>query len=303
MKKVTNLNKNKNKAKISKPNVQDTVKESQPTNLNGFSHYQDRPPFKKRVHNQFLQLLKSSGHFGRKSRHLDFAFPWHASMCHKFSGVRNGVAHIDTSQTLGCLLEAFYSIALVLRKGGKVLVINKSSEFSPFFYPHALDSRTKQMSKPTRRGGRPATAHVKWVGGGLTNWKEISKSVATFLYFSKRFGGFINQNNIHFPRFKKMKNSFQGLLNIEEGGVLLKERPQLLFLFNASESEQILNEAIALQIPVVALTDSSLDLSQITYPIPINSHSAHLVYWCFSQLMQITERQEYISLSILRPFC
>ena len=328
---------------------------------------------KKRLHNQILQFLKCSSHFGRKSRHLDFAFPWHASMCNKFSGVRNKVAHINAQQTFQSLVEAFYFIALVLRKGGKVLVINKNSEFSSLFYPNNLDpsilqakhtpcfasnnsstheentstplltqrvqvestflerrlkedlcAPPKPLEQPSnlqsqekdfqdfanandvfcskkqrfaleRQG--PATASLKWVGGCLTNWKEISKSVATLLYFSKRFGGFINQNNIHFPRFKKMKNSFQGFINIEKEQLLLKERPQLLFLFNAYESQQILDEAIELQIPVVALTDSSTDLSQITYPIPINSDSAHLVYWCFSQLIQIIERQERFSKS------
>ena len=297
---------------------------------------------KKRLHNQLLQFLKSSSHFGRKSRHLDFAFPWHASMCNKLLGVRNKVAHINTQETFQSLVEAFYCIALVLRKGGKVLVINKNNEFSSLFYPHnsasksprrfsailaekrreapLFEDRLKQDLSPSPKPleqtsnlqsqekgfqdfantsfqfacerQRPATAPLKWVGGCLTNWKEISKSVATLLYFSKRFGAFINQNNIHFPRFKKMKNSFQGFIDPEKEQLLLKERPQLLFLFNAYESQQILHEAIGLQIPVVALTDSSTDLSQITYPIPINSNSAHLVYWCFSQLTQIIERQE-----------
>ena len=296
---------------------------------------------KKRLHNQLLQFLKSSSHFGRKSRHLDFAFPWHASMCNQFSGIRNKVAHINARQTFQSLVEAFYCIALVLRKGGKVLVINKNSEFSSLFYPHNLDGTVLQAKhtpcftnnssffenglrkdlspsllfersleqisglQSQERGfedltlarERPATAPLKWVGGCLTNWKEISKSIATLLYFSKRFGAFINQNNIHFPRFKKMKNSFQGFINIEKEQLLLKERPQLLFLFNTYESQQILQEAIGLQIPVVALTDSSTDLSQITHPIPINSDSAHLVYWCLSQLIQMIERQERFSKS------
>ena len=248
---------------------------------------------KKSVHHQLLRFSKFSSHFGRKSRHLDFAFPWHASMCDKFLGVRNKVPHINTEQTLQCLVQAFYSVALVLRKGGKVLIVNKNSEFSPLFYlntPHPKSAFANYKGET-----KPATAPLKWVGGCLTNWKEISKSMATLLYFSKRFGRFIKQNNIHFPRFKKMRNSFQGFINVEKEQLLLKERPQLLFLFNANESQQILNEARALQIPVVALADSSTDLSQITYPIPVNSDSVHLVHNCLSQLIQITERQEGFS--------
>ena len=290
-------------------------KQGQPVNLNSPSVPKtDNPSFqRKRVHNQFLHFLKSSSHFGRKSRHLDFAFPWHASMCDKFSGVRNQVPHISAKETLQSLAEAFYCIALVLRKGGKVLVVNKNSEFSPLFQPQSLDARSHPViesplpqnrlkdahlplkyAKSREAGGnrsRPATAPLSWVGGCLTNWKEISKSVATLLYFSKRFGGFIKQNNIHFPRFKKMKNSFQGFIHIEREQLLLEERPQLLLLFNTYESQQILHEATALQIPVVALTDSSTDLSQITYPIPINPDSAHLIKRCLSQLIQITDRQ------------
>ena len=218
-------------------------------------------------------------------------------MCDNFLGVRNKVPHINTEQTLQCLVQAFYSIALVLRKGGKVLIVNKNSEFSPLFYLNTgVFSKEKtthpKSPSPNYKGETmPATAPLKWVGGCLTNWKEISKSMATLLYFSKRFGRFIKQNNIHFPRFKKMRNSFQGFINVEKGQLLLKERPQLLFLFNANESQQILNEARALQIPVVALADSSTDLSQITYPIPVNSDSVYLVHNCLSQLIQITERQ------------
>lgn len=329
----------------------------------------------RKVADHLLQLGRSSGHFGRKSRDLDFAFPWHASMCSKFSGVRNKIPHISGEQTLQSLVEAFYCIALVLRKGGKVLVVNKNSEFSALFRANSLDAKShlpnknrfsqedvkernlplhpflqskdtnllshfaeqnglvdvgdvfsvgdvfyeiknkdeiKKKEKLNKRGketpsveledfirkcaqyrskSKPATAPFKWVGGCLTNWKEISKSVATLLYFSKRFGGFIKQNNIHFPRFKKMRASFQGFINVEKEELLLKAPPQLLFLFNVHESQQILHEATTLQIPVVALTDSSTDLSQITYPIPINSDSGRLVHRCLSQLMQITDRQ------------
>lgn len=294
---------------------------------------------KRKVSHQLLHLEGFSSHFGRKSRHLDFAFPWHASMSSKFSGVRNKVPHVNSEQTLQSLVEAFYSIALVLRKGGKVLIVNKNGEFSPLFHTNNLNVKpslypqdgglmqsmgttwlhfanprredyafTKSKRNPflhsfvepenfLRKCGeyrdqcRPATAPFKWVGGCLTNWKEISKSVATLLYFSNRFGRFIKQNNIHFPRFKKMRSSFQGFLNVEKEHLLLKAPPQLLFLFNAHESQEILHEAITLQIPVVALTDSSTDLSQITYPIPINSDSIRLVHMCLSQLIQITDRQ------------
>ena len=309
------------KEKTTVKNTQDTVKNTL---------YDSRG--KGEVHNQLLHFLRSSSHFGRKSRHLDFAFPWHASMCDKFSGVRNQIPQISGKETLQSLVEAFYCIALVLRKGGKVLVVNKNSEFSPLFRPKSLDAKSplvvespssqnnskyvdgifcvfslekttvknKTLNLPVKSTEsiktmgsqcRPATAPFSWVGGCLTNWKEISKSVATLLYFSKRFGRFIKQNNIHFPRLKKMKNSFQGFIHIEREQLLLKERPGVLFLFNAHESQQILHEAIALQIPVVALTDSSTDLSQITYPIPINSDSVHLVHRCLSKLMQITNRQ------------
>ena len=350
-------------------------KENQPIDLNSYHLFNKIPPFykgkkapilesnsplfqrKKEAHDQFLHFLEYSSHFGRKSRHLDFAFPWHTSMCDKFLGIRNRVAHISVKESLQSLVDAFYCMALILRKGGKVLVVNKNNEFSPLFRPQSLDAKSHvvietppfqnslkgvqtpppQLSealdfpfglsvfdgvfdpvknnkndkkkdvknvKPgrfagnpgsfglqTRRECRPATAPLSWVGGCLTNWKEISKSMAVFLYFSKRFGGFIKQNNIHFPRFKKMKNSFQGFTHIEKEELLLKERPQLLFLFNTHESQQILHEATALQIPVVALTDSSTDLSQITYPIPLNPDSARLIHRCLSRLIQMTDRQ------------
>lgn len=240
-------------------------------------------PFSQRAGQQLIELVGSSSHFGRPSRDLDFDFPWHASQCSKFSGVRNQVPHTSGLQTLQCLAEAFYCIALVLRKGGKVLVVNKNIEFSPLFHANNLRRESKHQN-------RPATACSRWVGGCLTNWKELSKSAATLLYFSNRFGLFLKHHNIHFPRFKKMEASFQGFIDMQRKAVLLQSAPQLLFLFHVQESQEILDEATRLQIPVVALTDSSCDFSQITYPIPINSDSAKVVHKCLSQFMLLIDR-------------
>ena len=122
----------------------------------------------------------------------------------------------------------------------------------------------------------------RWVGGFLTNWKQVSKSVHTFMEFSERFENFIVQNNINFPRYKKMKESFQGLK--KEKSI---KRPSLIFLINPNENRHVIEEALSLNIPVIAITDSNTNLDGISFPIPGNSNSLEFVHYCLQWITRI----------------
>ena len=123
----------------------------------------------------------------------------------------------------------------------------------------------------------------KWVGGFLTNWNSVCKSIKTYIKFSSRFSTFISRNNINFPRYKKMRVSFQGLKKDD-----LKKRPDLVFLINPNENRHVIEEAVSLNIPVVAITDSNTNLLGISYPIPGNSNSIEFVHYCLQWIARFT---------------
>jgi ribosomal protein S2 len=132
--------------------------------------------------------------------------------------------------------------------------------------------------------------HYKWVGGTLTNWKQVSKSVLTYAKFAERCEKFIYRNNIDFPRYKKIKECFHGLIRKKQGKVFLafNEKPDLVFLMNPNENRHIITEANKMHIPVIALVESNTCLNGISYPIPANAYSAFFIYYCLKKIIKLS---------------
>jgi len=65
--------------------------------------------------------------------------------------------------------------------------------------------------------------------------------------------------------------------------------PDVIFLINPEENQNVLREANLLKIPVIALTDSNTKISGIDYMIPGNVQSIKFVYWflnCMTIILQ-----------------
>lgn len=242
--------------------------------------------------------LKIGINLGHKSLYLSKTKFWHPLMSDYLLGIRNGVSIISTQQTKKCLLKAFYMIALILRKKGHILVINTNPEFYRLCKNLSiltLQNKTSFIYKNSYKYSKLKSSSIsyccyKWVGGTLTNWKQISKSVLTFAKFSERCEPFLINNNIEFPKYKKIKDCFQGLLTNQNGKIFLtfNEKPDLVFLMNPNENRNIINEANHLHIPIIAFTESNTDLKGITYPIPVNNYSIIFIYYCLKKIIKIS---------------
>jgi len=95
---------------------------------------------------------------------------------------------------------------------------------------------------------------------------------------------------IEFPKYKKVKTCFNGLINKKEGKSFLafKNKPDIIFILNPNENQNTILEANKLHIPIIAFTESNTNISGITYPIPINTYSINFVYYCFKKLILIS---------------
>lgn len=239
-------------------------------------------------------------HFGHKSIRLAKTQFWHPLMSDYFLGVRQNVNILNTQQTLKCVLRAFHVIALILKQRGRILIINTNPEFYRLCNNvatitlngknHSLKNLSKKEIFNSKKWHTPLISYVnyKWIGGTLTNWKQISKSVLTFAKFSQRCENFLIKNSIDFPKYERVKKCFQGLLFKKNQEILLafNQKPDLIFLFNPNENQNVLNEAYRLHIPVIALTEPNTDPREITYPIPVNNYSIKYVYYCLKKILK-----------------
>ena len=142
-------------------------------------------------------------------------------------------------------------------------------------------------------------SNEKWIGGLLTNWNQISKNIHIFAKFSKNLNNFVIENNINFPQYKKMNKTLKGFFKYtgKENKTIaaktkkhyflaFKKKPDLIFLINPSHNKNIINEAIRLNIPIIAVTDTNNSLSGITLPIPSNNNSIFFVYLCLNWIIK-----------------
>jgi small subunit ribosomal protein S2 len=252
--------------------------------------------------------LNKGINFGHKSIKLSKSSFWHPLMPNYFLGIRENSSILNTQQTLKCLLRAFHVLALILKRKGRILIINTNPEFfrlcsnlsqltlvgqSKSLTKLNLDSFEIEKTNYQEHLKTPLISYVsfKWIGGTLTNWKQISKSVLTYAKFSERCENFVLKNNIDFPKFNRVKKCFQGLLYRKNHKMLLgfNEKPDLVFLINPNENQIILNEAEKLNIPVIAFTESSTNPKLITYPIPINNYSIKFIYFCLKKIIKMSQ--------------
>jgi len=241
--------------------------------------------------------------FGHKSIKLEKTNYWHPLMSNYFLGIRDNISILNTQQTLKCLLRAFHVLALILKHKGRLLIINTNPEFfrlctnltTMTLTGNSLGIESKKAFSAKKKYTKLKTplisfVNYKWVGGTLTNWKQVSKSVLKFAKFSERCETFLIKNGIDFPKYTRVKKCFQGLLYKDNKKMLLafNQKPDLIFLINPNENQSILNEAYRLHIPVIAFSESSTNPQKITYPIPINNYSIKFIYFCLKKILKMT---------------
>ena len=225
----------------------------------------------------YKKNTKYKAHIAHKSLNIYGKKRSHPYSVHFLLGCKNKHVIIDPYQTFENLLKSLHVIGFFYSKRKSLLIVNTNAEtaglIEHFYLSTALQNHSVYY------------INEKWVGGFLTNWKRVKESIQTFMGFCERFESFILQNNIHFPRYKKMAQSFQGLKKQK-----VQKRPDLIFLINPNVNRHVVEEAVSLNIPVVAITDSNTNLAGISYPIPGNSNSIEFVNQCLQWIYRVISK-------------
>src|SRR6185295_19307460 len=196
------------------------------------------------------QLLEAGAHFGHQTQR------WNPKMDRYIFGEKSNIHIIDLSQTVPLLHQALLKVREVAAGGGRVLFVG-----------------TKRAAADHIKGAAQRCAQYyvnsRWLGGTLTNWQTVSKSIARLRELEQiTSGGSIGLTKkeiLNLSRERdKLDRSLGGIASM--GGI-----PDLMFVIDTNKEQIAIKEARKLSIPVVAVIDSNCDPDEVTYPIPGNA--------------------------------
>jgi len=203
------------------------------------------------------EMLKAGMHFGHRTNR------WHPKMKPFIFTSKNGVYIINLKKAQEKLSEALEFIAKTVSEGKSILFIGTKSQV-------ALP--LKKMAQETNQ----AYVVGKWLGGYLTNFSMVKRSVKKYLdLIEKRDGGKLDKYT------KKERLNFnREIKKLEErvGGVsALAKLPDALFVWDIKEEETAVKEAIQKNIPIIAICDTNVNPELANYPIPANDDSTKTI--------------------------
>jgi len=183
---------------------------------------------------------------------------------------KNGIHIIDLHKTLECLDEASRFIRETVRKGGDVLFVG-----------------TKKQAKDIiqREADRAGMYYVveRWLGGTLTNFSTIKKSIRHLQKLEKDKSSGYDENLT-----KKEKLSLERervkLADLHRGIKDMKKTPDVLVVVDILHDDIAVKEAKRLDIPIVAILDTNADPMEVDFPIPANDDSIQTIQLIITEL-------------------
>jgi small subunit ribosomal protein S2 len=195
-------------------------------------------------------LLKAGTHFG----HLTSR--WNPKMKSYIFMERNGIHIIDLMQTQALLDEAANAASRYARQGKRILFVG-----------------TKKQAKDIIRQQAEACgspyAVERWLGGTLTNFQTIRKSIRRMETLVKmEEDGTLAQLKKK-ERLMKMRER-EKLEKVLSGIADMARLPSVLYVVDINREHIAVNEARKLGIPIIAMVDTNCDPNLVDYPIPAN---------------------------------
>ncbi|GMO63033.1 MAG: hypothetical protein Ta2D_09720 [Rickettsiales bacterium] len=222
----------------------DSNEEEVAVKISGDSSYQ--PEFTIR------EMLEAGVHFGHKTAR------WNSKMQPYIYGIKNELHIIDLGQTAPLMTDAVRTLREIVKRRGKILFVCTKKQGA------------EVVKKVAEENGQYYVTN-KWLGGMLTNWKTISKSIKTLNEAEKEL---VNENSLLTKKEKVDLSKKQEKLVKQLGGIRnMQKLPNIIFVIDTPREELAVTEARSLGIPVMAITDTNSDPLLINYPIPGNDDS------------------------------
>jgi len=116
----------------------------------------------------------------------------------------------------------------------------------------------------------------RWLGGMLTNYDTIKKSIRRMKEIEAMkvdgiFDAFVSkEQSVMNKKLNKLHFHFEGIRDMEK-------QPTIVFIVDTKKEEIAVHEANVLGLPIVGVVDTNCDPDLIDYPIPANDDAIRTI--------------------------
>jgi small subunit ribosomal protein S2 len=215
------------------------------------------------------QLLEAGVHFGHQTKR------WNPKMKEYIFGQRNGIYIIDLQKSLKLFKNAIQFMFDLGTQGKTVLFLGTKRQAQ-----EAIQEAAQRTSM--------FYVNQRWLGGLLTNFVTIQKSIKRFRELdTMKSGGqydlFSKKEVARYERErKKLEKNLSGIKDM--AGL-----PDALFVIDTRLEAIAIKEAAKLGIPIIGVADTNCDPDEINYIIPGNDDALRAI-----RLITETTAQAYL---------
>lgn len=213
---------------------------------------------------QIAEMMDVGAHFGHQTQR------WNPKMKPFIFGARSGVHIIDLQKTRPLALEAMKFLRDTVAGGKDVLFVGTKPQAREIIQEHA---------------GRASMYYVtdRWMGGTLTNFQTIKRSIDRLIEMETRRAN----NDYQGYTKKELLDIDREVIKLEAslGGIRrMTGLPGAIFIVDPKLEHIAIKEALCLNIPIVAITDSNCDPDPIDYVVPGNDDAIGSIAFFVSKM-------------------
>lgn len=196
------------------------------------------------------QLLEAGVHFGHQRK------KWNPKMLPYIFAERNGIHIIDLNKTVEALETSAAALKEIAKSGRKIMFVATKKQAKEIVLDAALQANMPYVTE-------------RWLGGLLTNFQTIRKSVKKMQHIEKMLedGTLENVTKKERLTLTRSKEKMEKVL----GGIAKMGRvPSAVFIVDTSYEHIALAESNKLGITTFAMVDTNCDPTKVNFPIPAN---------------------------------
>jgi small subunit ribosomal protein S2 len=203
------------------------------------------------------QLIEAGAHFGHLTRR------WNPKMKPYIFMEKNGIHIIDLKKTQSYLIDSAEKLSQLSAEGKHVLFVGTKKQAKGIIETEARRSESNWVSE-------------RWLGGMLTNFSTVRKSVKRLTNIEKQENDGTFDQITKKERITRLREKDK-LKKVLEGVETMSRLPGALVIVDIKKEAIAVNEAKRLSIPIFAIVDTNCDPDLIDHMIPANDDAVKTI--------------------------